>query len=311
MSADAWQDVSRRQPCPICGKPDWCSVAIDGSPYAICRRVFEGAVRIKMDRNGGEFAVHRLSESVPHLLKRLRPSKRNAPCAIPEMRDKVYSRVLALLQLRSQHKDNLNVRGLSDREIEHRRYRSTPVGSVVWDIGDAIVREFGLDVCKTIPGLSAKRVLSSTMCRIVCGAGLLIPVRNLQGGIVALKVRLDDPADGGKYRYVTSSGEGGPSPGQQVHVPLFPKHFDGIVRLTEGELKADVASARSGVWTISIPGVQSWSLAVPVLKEMQARTVVLAFDADAKTNRVVARALVMAAKALEEEGFQTEMEQWS
>ena len=36
--------VSRRHPCPICGKPDWCLVASDGSA-AICPRVCEGSVK--------------------------------------------------------------------------------------------------------------------------------------------------------------------------------------------------------------------------------------------------------------------------
>lgn len=36
--------VSRQNPCPICGKPDWCLVAPDGSA-AICQRVTEGAVK--------------------------------------------------------------------------------------------------------------------------------------------------------------------------------------------------------------------------------------------------------------------------
>ena len=38
------QRVSRKSPCPICGKPDWCLVAPDGSA-AICQRVQEGSVK--------------------------------------------------------------------------------------------------------------------------------------------------------------------------------------------------------------------------------------------------------------------------
>ena len=51
-------------------------------------------------------------------------------------------------------------------------------------------------------------------------AGLLIPVRNLDGHIVALKVRADVPGDGPKYTTISSAKHGGPSPGAQVHVPL-------------------------------------------------------------------------------------------
>lgn len=38
------QRVSRKNPCPVCGKPDWCLFAPDGT-VAICQRVQEGSVR--------------------------------------------------------------------------------------------------------------------------------------------------------------------------------------------------------------------------------------------------------------------------
>jgi len=37
MSNSEWIRVSKQNPCPICGKPDWCLVASDGS-VAICPR---------------------------------------------------------------------------------------------------------------------------------------------------------------------------------------------------------------------------------------------------------------------------------
>jgi len=36
--------VTRAKPCPVCGKPDWCLVAADGSA-AICQRVQDGSVK--------------------------------------------------------------------------------------------------------------------------------------------------------------------------------------------------------------------------------------------------------------------------
>jgi len=36
--------VSRQKPCPVCGKPDWCLAAPDGSA-AICQRIQEGSVK--------------------------------------------------------------------------------------------------------------------------------------------------------------------------------------------------------------------------------------------------------------------------
>lgn len=42
MSNEKMQRVSRDRPCPVCGKSDWCLVALDGSA-AICQRVKEGS----------------------------------------------------------------------------------------------------------------------------------------------------------------------------------------------------------------------------------------------------------------------------
>ena len=39
-----WVRVSSKSPCPVCGKPDWCGVAADGSAAA-CMRVEVGSVR--------------------------------------------------------------------------------------------------------------------------------------------------------------------------------------------------------------------------------------------------------------------------
>lgn len=49
--------VTRERRCPICGRPDWCGIATDGS-LAICMRVADGAIRPA--RNGGY--VHRLAD---------------------------------------------------------------------------------------------------------------------------------------------------------------------------------------------------------------------------------------------------------
>jgi hypothetical protein len=85
---------------------------------------------------------------------------------------------------------------------------------------------------------------------------MLIPIRDLSSRIVALKVRRDDPAeDGPRYVYLSSVGHGGPGPGSPVHVPLGTVALDGVARVTEGELKADLAAALSGLPTIGPAGL--------------------------------------------------------
>jgi hypothetical protein len=139
---------------------------------------------------------------------------------------------------------------------------------------------------------------------------MLIPVRDIDGRIVALKVRADHPGDGPKYTTISSAKYGGPSPGAQVHVPLHSGQGD-TVRLTEGELKADVATVLSGLCTISIPGVAMWRKALPVLEGWRPQQVLLAFDADWRTNPHVAQALGHAALALVKAAYEVQVEDWA
>jgi len=65
-----WVRVTRRQPCPICERPDWCSVSEDGA-VVVCMRVESP----KPCRSGGWF--HRLTEAVkpaPAPARRSRPA---------------------------------------------------------------------------------------------------------------------------------------------------------------------------------------------------------------------------------------------
>jgi len=58
--------VSKSRPCPICGKPDWCLTAADGSA-AICQRVQDGSVK----RCGDAGWLHILREDRPARWPRL------------------------------------------------------------------------------------------------------------------------------------------------------------------------------------------------------------------------------------------------
>jgi hypothetical protein len=44
MQFEKMERVNKTHPCPICGKPDWCLIAEDGSA-AICQRIQEGSVK--------------------------------------------------------------------------------------------------------------------------------------------------------------------------------------------------------------------------------------------------------------------------
>jgi hypothetical protein len=128
--------------------------------------------------------------------------------------------------------------------------------------------------------------------------------------VIALIIRSDDPDADPRYSAVSSKKYGGPGSGAPLHVPLFQGIMPERVRLTEGILKADIATALSGVLTLGLPGVSTWRHAIPVLRKLPVRTLMLAFDADACRNWTVARALQRSAAALKAAGVEVVLEHW-
>ena len=217
-----------------------------------------------------------------------------------DVRNEVYSSLLDILGLSTGHDDALKRRGLSPASFGANRYRTAEPGAVR-DAVDALVGTVSADQCAGVPGFSAAggRVTAHVP------SGLVIPVRTPGGGITALKVRRDDGGAGPKYVWVSTPGN---SCGNPAHVPLGVSKPCPVVRLTEGELKADVATALSGVPTISAPGVTNWAAAVPVLRELGAKTVLLAMDRDGKHATLAATEKAM--YGLAKEGFEVELEVW-
>lgn len=83
-SASGWYRVTRKKPCKICAKPDWCGYSDDGV-LACCMRIDVGAERTA--KNGGW--IHRLSDA-PAATPRPRPKPAAAAPTLPcvEMNDR-------------------------------------------------------------------------------------------------------------------------------------------------------------------------------------------------------------------------------
>jgi hypothetical protein len=305
-----WRRVTRAHPCPICGKDSWCGVSADGR-LAACRRVEVGAWKSKTDKSGAPVYLHRLDGAGPALS--VPPAPPSAGPAVeradPDMLHRAYSGLLARLQLAEQHREALRGRGLSDEVIDRGEYRTLPVQGRA-RLARALREELG-DALLSVPGFVLKRGNDGRPFVTIAGAaGLLVPVREAAGRIVAMLSRRDDAGDGGgKYSYLSSIKYGGPGPGAPPHFPLgFPAAPE-IVRLTEGTVKADVATALSGLPTIGCAGL-AWRSALDALRALGARTVRLALDGDAADKAPVARALGACARALAAEGLAVELERW-
>lgn len=300
-----WKRVTPSHPCQICGKPDWCSVSVDGR-LAACRRVEQGG-RAKADKNGSPYYLHRMNGTESTNAPPLDPTGTAVDRADTDTLHAVYSALLARLSLSTAHRTDLQRRGLTDPEIDHRLYRTLPVEQRP-RLARELRERFG-DSLLRVPGMITRERDGRRYLTLAGAAGLLIPVRDIAGRIVALKIRRDESA-GGRYSFFSSAKFGGPGSGAPVHIPAGIQSPAEIVRITEGELKADIAFALTGLPTISMPGVSSWRACLQVLKSLGCKIVRLALDGDAKDKATVARALDAIAKALPAEGLAVEFERW-
>jgi hypothetical protein len=304
-----------KEDCPICNHRGWCAKAADNS-VILCRRKAVGASFEGRDKNGAPYYVHPLTNAGDGESgddKGKPPPRRHGPlppAADVETRDMVYRELLDELPLDAHHLEELKIRGLGEAEIDDCGY-----GTLRGDIAgrrkilQKLAKEFGENVLLTVPGFI--RDDHGTLA-IAALPGLLIPVRNIEGQIIALKIKPDRKlGGGGKYLWVSSGRHGGPSPGSPCHVPNVYSDKPEIIRLTEGELKADIATRRGRMLCLSSPGVSNWRAALPTIEKLGCRTVRVAFDSDASVKAVVALATVDCCRELAKCSLTVEVERWA
>lgn len=300
-----YKNVSAKRPCEICGKSDWCSYLGDVS---FCRRTPGGFE--KEDKSGGTFWVHgsngkhKISKKFfdqPKIMKNGKEIK----LASADILDGVYNLLLDKLSLSDLHWRNLTEkRKIPEHEVITRRYKTLKFQDKK-RLAKCIVEKFGASTCERVPGLYQE---SDGTWNISGWEGLLVPVRNELGQIIGLKVRTKNRS---RYIWLSSKSKGGVSPGNRVHFPLYDYSSLTEIRITEGELKADIATIYSDVPTLSIPGVTSWKLVIPILQRLNPQLIKIAFDSDYDEKEMVAKSLVKLIGYLEKAKFKYEVETWT
>jgi uncharacterized protein (DUF927 family) len=324
----SWNEVDRRNPCETCGKTSWCTYSEDGNAW-VCRRSrgFDGIE--KTDKNGATYFLNFRHKQTRHnpsdafaieaaqFEKIANECSQNpfkpvsgSECSISHI-EEVYSALLNRLSLSRIHWENLIGRGFEPEHIAGLRYRTmrkedrerlnSDLEHGIFGEGE-ITREMLLKTPGFYLDTNKKTV------RFCGGLGIYIPVRNSDGRIVALKVRMDTD-EGGKYRYVSSKEQGGVGPGSPVHTPNFEAKRD-ILRITEGEIKADLATVLSDILTLSISGVGNWRSVVDEIRKThpQCETVRVSLDADYRNNREVAKAILFLVRETRRIGVRVQME---
>jgi hypothetical protein len=302
--------VRKDRRCPICGRARWCLLARDGS-YAICMR--EESSRPARGNVGGW--VHRLadgggaSRSSAPAAARTGTSSTIAPL---ERRDRVYRRVLSLCRLGGQHRQDLLARGYSEKEIAECGYGSLPLQGRARLCREIMAADpLALD---GVPGFYRRDGKGGDYWTLAGSPGLLIPCRAPDGRIRGVRIRPDDPGEGGKYRWLSSKDRpGGCGSGVHCHVARPPVVRDDRLWVVEGEIKADLSAARLAAVVVSIPGVDSWARVLFDVRDLLPPhgRVVVALDADWRVKLPVHQAAWNLTLALQALNFVTEFAQWN
>ena len=203
--------------------------------------------------------------------------------------DVVYETLIGKLELSQDSLQTLISRGFSKNEIEILQYKTFPTRRR--ELVDKIVAEIGRDalIASEVPGFYINQ---SGDIDLAGRTGIAIPLRNPDGKIHGIKIRVDNPSTpASKYLLLSSN----PSPNKKtgevkyvngtaakakIHWPLARPKVIQTLRITEGEFKADIATSMTDTYTISLPGISVWRLAIDAIKLVKPQRVLLSFDSD-------------------------------
>ena len=199
----------------------------------------------------------------------------------------IYTQLLSHLELSDQHKASLTKRGFTDQAIKLCGFKTMPMRrkDLVQTLLETI-SEDDLGKCAGFYKDNGKWALAGC-------SGIIIPVRSIDNQITGLKIRSDRPLNSSS-KYVLLSTNPRTSKSGEVKYPegtaaTISNHHsmwgkdkckENILRIAEGEFKAELATKYTGIYTVSISGVSNWRMAMDAIKEHKPKTILLSFDAD-------------------------------
>lgn len=160
---------------------------------------------------------------------------------------KTYSQLFEILTLSEKHRKDLRKRGLSDSQIDDLGYKSTPPPFLCRTYASRLISQ-GC-IVDGVPGFYLGDDSSWTVRFSKRTAGIIIPIKSIDGFIIGAQIRLDvsikdkdDPPDkeGTKYIWLSSANKNkGITSGSPLHYVGDP-HAK-TVYVTEGGLKGDIS----------------------------------------------------------------------
>lgn len=303
MAATGFRRVSRKRPCCVCGKPDWCSTTTTET-ISFCARSTLNADRVS--RYGWGVFYHQDSGFDLNFNRTFcGPSKRNKPqvsklLAPPAVRDRIYRKLIELSPASSNYEIVNGRGGLLERRIQDiSLYGSLPrlvnerrvlVERLVETLAKGGVRSF-----EGIPGFwrDAHGSLRLGSNQDSLDDLLLIPFVGPDGLIRACQIRFmrDMPNKSGRYVWLSSLKEkDGCGTGAPLHHADPCSRSGKSVLVTEGALKAATAQGfLPGRYVVGNSGVATAHR--EIVETARGRSLEIAFDNDSFTNPHVARAV--------------------
>lgn len=301
--------MSKRRPCRVCGKPDFCGFSTD-ERTSICMRESSGSRGVS--RNGGHIHVHTeipfVTTHQPVTLSKTQPL---APLGI---RAAVFQELIRISPAANYSQElvtgpgGLLSRGLLKADAlcygalpPTKEQRATLAASLA-----NFVRTRFTNYAKVhsqaeligIPGFwqETSGAVHIWKHRNYVMPILLIPYRDAKGMIQACQMRLhqnDLAPDEKRYRWLASpSDRRGTGSGTPIHFTFAPKHLPpgATVVITEGALKADtLVQFRPKARVIATSGVSCSHH--QIIEAVRPYNTLIAFDADHRTNPQVCRQL--------------------
>jgi len=232
-----------------------------------------------------------------------------------------YSVLLSMLTLNSAHREHLRtVRGLTDEQIAGFGFKSTPSSRMCRTLTERKVKQ-GC-VIKGVPGFYINDYGKWMVKFYNRTSGIIIPIREIDGLIHGLQIRLDTPIKdkddppekaGTKYLPLSSTGKNmGTSAGGPVHFVGNPQAR--VVYVTEGALKADICHALTGrtfAATIGANNVSPLDDLFALLKRNGVQQIVEADDMDKFHNKMVHRGAMKICQMAEKNGLLCQRLVWN
>ena len=217
----------------------------------------------------------------------------------------VYTHIITFLGLHASHVAELELRGMGQSFAMELGYRSLLTNFDQDNLLRSLQNIYG-DKLVSIPGFKPSPTHVGKFVFAIDPKGMVLPIRGLNNKIISLKTRRSYSP-----KYIIWSTTKGPSAGTPVHCPLNRLDDLNTIRITEGEIKSDIAYKLSGTYTISIPGVNAWPSSLPIIQALSPRRVLLSFDyPDVITMGGVARLLRLFAEDLVAKGYDLGFESW-